>query len=131
MGGLIFVADALDDVVALRLQGQLQASNLGLHLLHGRMGRGQGSGKLGKLAAKVGELDLVVFQRFIVEHLGQGLGRSAGNQLVHRLLGDTVALRLGELLLKLPQLFFGHIALDELRHLFRSEQQAGSVSIGL
>ena len=82
LGGVVFVADALDDVGAFLLEGRLQAVHLGLDLLYRRVGRGQGRGKLGKLAAKVGELDLVLSQRLVIEHLGEGLGGSAGGQLV-------------------------------------------------
>src|SRR5208337_4841780 len=123
--GLIFVTHALDVIRPFLLEGQLQDVYLGLNFLHRRVGRRQRRGKLSKLAVKVSELNLIVCQRSIIEHLGEGFRGSAGGQLIHRLLGNTITMSGGEFLLKLPQLFISYIVF------LRGEQQAGSASVTL
>ena len=125
LGGLKFVPDSLDDVGAFLIEGQFQSCYLSLDLFHRRVGRGQGRRNLGKLAAKVGELDLVILEGCVIEHFGEGLGRRCGRQLVFRLAGDAIRLSLGEFLLKLAELLLGDVVF------LRGKQQAGSVGIAL
>src|SRR6266849_9762244 len=111
LGGLKLVADSLEDIGAFLLEGQFQSRYLSLDFFHGRVGRGQGSRKLGKLAVKISELELVFLEGSIIEHFGQGLGRYSGRQLVCRLPGDALRLRFGEFLLKLAELCLGDVVL--------------------
>jgi len=58
------------------------------------MSRRQGRRNIRKLPPKVGELDLVILQRCVIEHFRQGFRGRFRRQLIFRLAGHAIPLRL-------------------------------------
>ena len=77
------------------------------------------------MPAQISEFGLGVAVAKVIEHVGEGIGRSVLGQLIAGLLGDAVGGGGGELLLDLLELFGSHAAIGP------GEDEAGVAGVGL